>query len=110
VRLEKCALCGAQAEVVSKCWAGCPTNRCPVPGVGYGYTLDHWNRLQRAIRKSAPAGRVLARGWAVERHLRNHHRPDYTIICHTACKFRGTLAGCKGCRRVEVREAKAGGR
>jgi len=58
VKLEKCALCGDAPEPDSirtgDVW--CENTACPMQGC---VSADGWNRLQRAIRKAAHAGRVL---------------------------------------------------
>jgi len=64
MKLEKCALCGAEPEtsiIHGRDDTWCGTRRCAMQGCE---TKEKWNRLQRAIAaKSKPAGRVLARGW-----------------------------------------------
>lgn len=59
VKLEKCALCGHDAKpAVGTDKTCCANRRCPQWWTFV--VVKFWNRLQRAIRKAAPAGRVLA--------------------------------------------------
>jgi hypothetical protein len=68
MKLEKCALCGAEPEtsiIHGRDDTWCGTRRCAMQVCE---TKGKWNSLQRAIRKATPVGRVLSgKKWWCER-------------------------------------------
>ena len=98
MKLEKCALCGKAArDVVPGRVATCSaksTKQCAMRF--FVRETGCWNRLQRAIAKAAPAGRVLCRLWACD--ARPRCRPCLYRQCDTRIRRK------YNCRRVEVRE------
>ena len=106
MKLEKCALCGKPQLLVGKDYLDASQHErgCPLAPFMELVRVADWNRLQRAIRKlrkSEPAGRVLAREWwcpCCQQVALEEDKQGRTCVYHDVPMV-----------RVEVREVKGGG-